>query len=410
MAPTSAKSKATDQAVKPNWAKTRGDAAQDRRTEEGLPSRRRRWPWIVLLVLVAGGAGYGWYRSQMAGTAVPAPEPVAAIGMMQVNPDEMTVIAPQLLERRVKVIGTLDPAHSAQLSSQTGGRIETVTVSPGDAVKAGDILVQVDVEALALELQVQRSTAESTRSQLALAETQLARAQSLVERGVGTTSTLDEARGSVASLRSNLNALEDQVAVAELRLRNATLRAPFDGKVSARDVEPGQYVSIGAALVTIVDLSSVEMQANAAVGSGALLDPGQTVTVSVDGIEGQTFDGTVTRINPVAQEGTRTIPVYISIDNADGRLLGGMFASGQIVVDRAEDAIAVPTDAVRRDQQGIHVLLIEDARLIRQPVEIGGTWADSMTRITDGLTSGQRVVTAPLPALHAGDAVEIVEN
>jgi len=408
MAPTSAPIKSTDRPGKPDWAKSRGELDKDRRAREGLPPRRRKWPWVILALVLAGGGGLGWYLLQNA--ARPAPEPVAAIGAMQVNPDERTVIAPQLLERRVKVIGTLDPVRRAQLSSQAGGRVETVAVSPGDTVKAGDVLVQVDVEALTLELQVQRSTAQSTRSQLGLAETQLARAESLVERGVGTTSTLDEARGSVASLRSNLNALDDQVAVAELRLRNATLRAPFDGTVSARDAEPGQYVSVGAPLVTIVDLASVEMQANAAVGSGALLAPGQKVTVSVDGIEGQTFDGTVIRINPVAQEGTRTIPVYISIDIATGRLLGGMFAIGQIVVNQVPDAIAVPTDAVRRDQQGAYVLRIDEGKLVRQPVEVGGLWADNLTRITDGLKAGQTVVTAPLPALHAGDAIEMVEN
>jgi len=392
---------------KPDWAKTSSELERERRQSEGLPPMRRKWPWVVLILVVAATSGYFWYQdSQQTGVSANV-EPIAA---MQVNPDEMTTIAPQLLERRVKVIGTLDPSGKAQLSSQVGGRVEIVTVSPGDTVNAGDILVQVDVEALTLDLRAQRSTAQSTRSQLALAEAQLGRSESLVKRGVGTTAALDEARGSVASLQANLSALEDQVASAELRLRNATLRAPFDGIVSARSVEPGQYVTIGAPLVTVVDLASVEMQANAAVGSGALLKAGQTVTVKVDGIEDQTFEGVVSRINPVADEGTRTIPVYVKIDNSKGTLLGGMFASGQIVVDRIEQAIAVPTDSIRRDQQGAYVLRIENGKLLRQPIEIGSLWAEDMTRILSGLDVGQKVVTAPLPALHAGDAVELVEN
>ncbi|MBZ0130025.1 MAG: efflux RND transporter periplasmic adaptor subunit [Rhodobacteraceae bacterium] len=364
----------------------------------------------MLIAVLAAAGGYGWYASQQPAGPVSSPEPVPAMAVMQVNSDEMSVIARQLLERRVKVIGTLEPAHSAQLSSQAGGRVETVAVSPGDPVQAGDILVQVDVEALTLELQVARSTAQSTRSHLALGEAQLKRAVSLLERGVGTNSSLDEAQVNVASLRANLSALEDQVAVAELRLRNATLVAPFDGIVSVRAIEPGQYVSIGTPLVTVVDLSSVEMQANAAVASGSLLAAGQAVTISVDGIEDRMFNGIVTRINPVANAATRTIPVYIAIDNADGVLLGGMFAAGQIVVDRVENAIAVPGDAVRRDQRGDYVLVIADGKLVRQPVEIGSVWAEGMTLITSGLEPGQIVVTAPLPALHAGDSVEMVEN
>lgn len=396
--------------AKPDWAKSRSELARDRRAAEGLPAKRRKWPWLLLLLVLAAAGGYVWYQTQQPAQPEAEAEPLAAIAVMQVNPDEMSVMERQLLERRVKVIGTLEPTRSAQLSSQAGGRVETVAVSPGDRVKAGDILVQVDVEALTLELQVQRSTAQSTRSHLALAEAQLKRAISLLERGVGTNSGLDEAQVNVASLRANLSALEDQVAVAELRLRNATLQAPFDGTVSVRAVEPGQYVSIGTPLVTVVDLSSVEMQANAAVASGSLLMAGQVVTITVDGIEDRAFTGTVTRINPVANAATRTIPVYIAIDNADGVLLGGMFAAGQIVVDRVENALAVPGDALRRDQKGDYVLRIEDGTLLRQSVETGDVWAEGMTLITDGLEPGQIVVTAPLPSLHAGDAVEMVEN
>lgn len=411
MAKQTATTKQTAQGPsKPDWAKSRAELARDRRAREGLPARRRKWPWVLLALLAAAGAGYGWYQTQLPVSPDPVADPTPAISVMQVNPDEMTVIAPQVLERRIKVIGTLNPVRSAQLSSQAGGRVETVAVSPGDPVKAGDVLVQVDVEALTLELHVQRSTAESTRSQMALAESQLSRVTSLVERGVGTTSALDQAQVNLASLRANLSALEDQVAVAELRLRNATLRSPFDGVASARNVEPGQYVSIGTPLVTVVDLSSVEMQANAAVGAGSLLEAGQTVTVEVDGIDDRIFAGIVTRINPVADEATRTIPVYVAIDNADGVLLGGMFAAGRIVVERVEAAIAVPTAALRRDQRGVHVLLIEGGKLVRQSVETGLVWSDDLTRVTAGLEPAQIVVTAALPALHAGDAVEMVEN
>lgn len=397
-------------AAKPDWAKSASELARDQRAAEGLPPRRRKWPWVLLISVLAAAGAYVWYQAQQPAGPTVEPDPVPAIAVMQVNSDEMTVIARQVLERRVKVIGTLEPAHSAQLSSQAGGRVEIVAVSPGDPVKSGDILVQVDVEALTLELQVARSTAESTRSRLALGEAQLKRAVSLLERGVGTNSSLDEAQVNVASLRANLSALDDQVAVAELRLRNATLRAPFDGIVSVRSVEPGQYVSIGTPLVTVVDMSSLEMQANAAVASASLLAAGQAVAISVDGIEDRVFNGFVSRINPVADAATRTIPVYVAIDNSDGVLLGGMFAVGQIVVERLPDAIAVPGDAVRRDQKGDYVLTIADGKLQHQPVGIGAVWAEGLTLITSGLEPGQIVVTAPLPALHAGDLVEMVEN
>lgn len=394
---------------KPDWAKGRTETGRDGRTSGRQVKKRRKWPIVLIVLLIAVGA-YAFYASRKPSPVAEAPATMESVSAMQINPDEREVVALRTLQRTVKVIGTLDPSRSTQLSSQTSGRIEDVTAQPGDAVSKGDALIQVDVETLTLDRDLARSNAEATKAQMELAEVQLERVQALVTRGVTTASNLDEAQSTLAGLRANRDAQEDQVSAAELRLRNATLHAPFDGIISERNVEPGQYVAIGTPLMTVVDLSKVEMQANAAVGAGSLLKPAQSVTVRVDGIAGRTFAGTVARINPVAEAETRTIPVYVTIDNAEGMLLGGMFATGQIVVEEATDALAVPTSALREDAKGQHVLRVEDGMLVRQSVETAGTWAGRLTRITDGLTPGQIVVTAPLPELNPGDAAELVEN
>ncbi|UPH72602.1 efflux RND transporter periplasmic adaptor subunit [Abyssibius alkaniclasticus] len=392
---------------KPDWAMSKGEAERARRRREGLPPKRRKWPWMLLVLAIAGGLAYMNKAAfmppvDMAQTPAPAELP------MQINPLEMAVLAPQTLQRTVRVIGTLRPIRQAQLSSQVNGRIEDVRAKPGDRVAEGDVLAQIDVQTLTLELAQVRSNAAATRAQLALAELQLERVQTLVDRGVTTASSLDEAESNVTGLRASVSAQDDQVAGAELRLANATVVAPFDGIISARTAEPGQYVGIGTSLMTIVDLTSVEMQANAPVGTGASLAPGQSVSVKVDGLGTRIFEGIVTRINPVAEEGTRTIPVYVTIDNADGVLLGGMFASGQIVVEQADAALAVPSVALRETADAVQLLRITDGRLEAVSVETGGTWAGGLTRITAGLAAGDRVITAPLPALNAGDAVQIV--
>ena len=385
------------------------EAARARDPAGGGAQKRRVWPWVVLVAVIALGGAYSFYALQNGeDLRDAASEDETLKPVMQVNTVEMTEIEPVTLQRTVKVIGTLDPVRRAQLSSQVSGRIEEVQVRAGDTVAQDDVLVQVDIETLTLELDQVRSNATATRAQLELAEVQLRRVQTLIDRGVSTASNLDEAESNVRGLRASVSALDDQVSGAELRLRNATVRAPFDGVISAREVEPGQYVSIGAPLITVVDLTKVEMQANAPVAVGALLARGQNVSVRVDGIAGRSFAGRVTRINPVANEATRTIPVYVLIDNADRVLLGGMFATGQIVVEEAKEALAVPTVALREDAQGYHLLVIDGNQLRATPVETGGEWAGALTQITSGLSAGQKVVTAPLPALSDGDSVEIV--
>jgi multidrug efflux pump subunit AcrA (membrane-fusion protein) len=130
----------------------------------------------------------------------------------------------------------------------------------------------------------------------------------------------------------------------------------------------------------------------------------------IDGVAGRLFQGRVARIAPVASEGTRTIPVSIMIDNPGGVLLGGMFATAQVVVDAVDGAIAVPTVALRDDAEGAYALVSADDLLVRQGVQTGPVFAGGLTQITDGLGARQTVVTAPLAALRPGDAVTLVEN
>lgn len=400
---------------KPEWAMSRRQRENARRRREGEPPLRRRWPWVLLgaVILVAAG---GWYYSTQIAPALPvaevvAPdEPAADIdSRMQVNPFEYVTVAPQVLQQTIRVTGTIQPSQQSQIASQTSGRVEQVTVRPGDAVAAGDLLVQVDVEQLQLQLDLQLSNVAATQSQLTLAEAQLERTQSLVDRGVATASDLDSARTSVEGLRAQVAALSDQVAQAELSLREATVTAPFAGIIAARSVEPGQFVSTGAPLVTIVDLSTVEMVAQAPVATGAQVAVGQDVEVTVDGIAGRTFMGEVVRINPIATEGARTIPVYVALGNGDGVLLGGMFATGQIVVREARDAIGIPAEAVRDDREGDHVLVIAGDRLERRAVTAGDAWRGDLVQITAGLAAGDVVIAAALPELSAGDGVVLVE-
>jgi len=398
---------------KPDWALTRRERRARERAARGL-APRRRWPW-VLLVLVLGAAVAAWFQRGAITAALNPPETVspadaepAPVPRMQINPAEYGTLAPRDLDRRIKVIGTINPARRADLSAQTGGLVEAVNFRPGDRVVQGDVLVQVDVERLTIELGQARSNAEATRAQLSLAEGQLERVRQLVDRNVATTSTLEEVQSSVDGLRAQLTALDDLVRLAELSLRNATVAAPFDGVVTARAVEPGTVIAAGTTLISLVDLATVELEAAAPVAAGVQLRPGQDVEVRVDGIPDRFFAGKVVRINPVAAAGTRAIPVYIAMDNAEGLLFGGMFATAEVIVASAPGALAVPGEAIRSDAGGSYVLRIEDDVLVRAPVTIAETWAGRLTRVTAGLAAGDEVILAALPELDPGDRVERV--
>lgn len=394
--------------VKPEWAQTRRDKARAARAAAGLPPRRR-WPWVVLALLVVGGIA--WYLlTATQTTEAPTVEVAAAEPVMQINATEVTTIEPQLLTQLVRVSGPISPLRQAALTALVGGVVETVTFRPGDRVGEGEVLVQIDTRNLKIQLDQQRNTAEATRAQLTLAESQLERTLALSDRGLSTSSGLEQAESNVAALRANLAALEGQVTAAEAALEDAAVNAPFSGIVSARSAEPGQAVSPGSPLVSIVDLSVLEMQGSAPVSVNAQIAPGQRVTITVEGIAGKTFEGVVDRVNPVAIEGTRTIPVYIMLENNEGLLRGGMFASGQIVVAEQADALAVPASAIREDATGEYVLKLEDGVLVRQAIERGTSWSRGrIIEIVDGLAAGDTVISASLPELDPGDRFEMVD-
>lgn len=395
--------------AKPEWAQSKRDKENVARAAEGLPPRRRRWPWVLLVLVVAAIAAAVLLRPP----APVEPEETAAAAepVMQINPSEITTVAPQVLQRTIKVTGSLAPARQTEVTSQLAGRIISVAVQPGERVVQGDVLVQIDTESLEIQLRQQRATAEATRAQLVSADRQLERTEELFEEGLAPSSTLEQARSSAEALRANLAALETQVASAEVALRNATVRSPMTGTVSARAVNPGQTVGAGTSLLTIVDLSRIEFEGTAPVASSALIAPGQPVAVTVEGLPGRSFNGVVERVNPVAVTGTRSIPVYIALDNLRGLLRGGMFATGQIVVNEQTDAIAIPATALREDAEGGFVLKVEDDRLVRHAVEQGAAWnRGRLLEITSGLAPGDVIISAPLTQLEPGDQIVMVEG
>ncbi len=392
---------------KPEWAQSRREKENARRAAEGLKPRRRIIPWIILGLIVVGGVAFFVTRP-------PEPEVTASIdegsNARQLLEAETEVVQPRTLSQTVKVTGTLVPGQQSDVASQASGRVLSVAVRPGDTVSEGDVLLEIDRATLELQLSQQRATADATRAQLVSSRQQLERTEELARQGLASPSALEQARSATAALDANLAALESAVQSAELALSNASVISPLSGSVASRSVEPGQTVNAGTPLLTIVNLDEMEFQASASVNSSALVGPGQTVSVQVSGLGNDTFTGSVTRVNPVAVAGTRTVPIYIELDNAEGRLRGGMFATGHITVAEKADAIAIPASAIREDAEGEFVLVLSGETLARHPIEPGREWDRGRIVEVSGIEPGLHIVSAALPELDVGDHYELIED
>ncbi|GLQ11437.1 RND transporter [Devosia yakushimensis] len=390
---------------KPEWAQSRGDEATAEQTAGPVP-KRRILPWLLLTIAVAGATILVMTR--------PEPEAAVSIGqtpiVKQIRRSETTQVSPSNMQQTIKVSGLLAPARQSDVAAQAGGQVLSVEVRPGDTVREGDIIAQIDTESLLIQLEQQQATAEATRAQLVLSEQQLQRTEELAKQGLNTPSALEEARSSAAALRANLVSLENVVKSAQLALDNATVRAPISGIVSSRSVEPGQTVAIGASLVTIVNIDSIEYQASASMSASTLVEAGQSASITVSGLEHRTFTGTVVRVGPVAASGTRAVQIYVSIKNADHALRGGMFATGSVTVSEKHDVIALPSQVLREDSEGSYVLVLEGQFLQRRAVEPGMKWDRGRMIELSGVNAGDVIVSAALAQLSAADPFKLIED
>lgn len=397
---------------KPDWALSPREAANAWRAERGLPPLRRRWRRVaagLLAVGLATGAATVLMETPVADGArlTVAAAPVAT--PKQINRTEWLAVGVQNLRRTIRLVGPIRPSRNIDLAAEVAGRVDAVLYDTGDRVLAGSPLVQVNVERLTVAHRLAVANVEAARAQLALAEEKLARSSALADRGVAAAAQLAEAEATVLQLRASFSALEEQVKAADLDLRLATVRAPFDGVVLSRSVEPGEVVAAGASLITLVDLAEVEMIAAAPVANSAALRPGLAAEVMLDGIKERTFSGQIARIAPSATDNTRTIPVHIAIPNADAMIRGGTFAIARIVMDETQSALAIPATALLTDDAGLHVLALESGHVVRRAVTAGGTWDGGLVEITSGLVAGERLLSAPLSGVSPGTTITFVE-
>jgi RND family efflux transporter MFP subunit len=226
------------------------------------------------------------------------------------------------------------------------------------------------------------------------------RLEQLAANKVSTQEQLDKAKSDVATAKARSQGLISQADIARTALRDAEVTAPFDGAVASRAVDPGSSVSADAELLTVVDISVLEARVLVSTRDVTRLHVGQIAELQIDGHDGQSIDGSIDRINPAANEGSRFVTVHIRIENAGKRLWGGMFATGSILVRERKDIFVLPVSALREDGAGEFVLKLDGGKLVRQSVQVGARWnGGEAVEIANGVKTGDTIVTAPLPAL-----------
>lgn len=377
------------------------------------PRRASLIKWILLLVVIAAAVGFfllrsgdGGAKDEVAASGETAEGEKKPTGPLELAAGDVVTVNTAALVRRLPLSGSLTPLSQTTIKAKVGGELLEVRVREGQAVTKGEVLARIDTRLQQAQVASQRAGLEKAKADLALAKLNLENNQRLLQKNFIAQNVLDTSQSTYESAVANVKLAEAQLELAEIGLRDSVVLAPFAGIISRRLAEPGEKVSSDLPLLGLVDLTQLELQASAPASEIPSVKPGQKAQVRVDGYGDQRFEATVERINPATEQGSRSILIYLSLDNSAGLLRGGMFAQGELVIGESGEGPVVPVAAIRSEAGLKYVMAVVDGKLLQKSVKLGlSTEDNAMVEVREGLVPGDIVVVGRLDALKPGTAV-----
>ena len=341
----------------------------------------------LTVVINACGGDAGSEETRTADSARPA----AIVGANDVFEAKRTDVI-----SGVPVSGSLQPAIDIRINSPIPEILEDVLVREGDPEKKGQVLARFSLTSLAPQ-------AASVEAQRRVAAADYQRMKNLFAEGAVSEKDVENAE---LALRS----AEAGAALAKKRLEEATMRAAETGVIARRLVDAGSRVKDGDQLFQLVNTDQLEFEATVPAQYVGDVRIGAPVALVVTGLEGLAVNGRVSRVNAAADPATRQVRVYVSVPNPGHRMVGGLFASGRIVLSEARAALAIPQAGLKTDDAAkTYVLIVENGHVARRDVKAGVVdEARDMVEIVSGLKGGEQVIVGPIEGVRVGDQIQLV--
>jgi RND family efflux transporter MFP subunit len=348
------------------------------------------------------------------------------------------------VEKSIMVTGSLHPDEETTVSSEVGGRVKSILVDFGQPVRRGQVVVQLDTTELSLQLERTKAALaqamarlglepgaaeepESTagmrqaKAQLEDARARFARSRKLVESGDISRERFEEAqrameareaaydamRDEMRTQLASLRALRAEVALAEKRVKDATVVAPFDGAVGVKHVSPGQYVKENVPLLTIVKTSPLRLRVEVPESAVSEVRVGTELKFATEAAPGQEFSAIVRELNPSLDARSRTLTAEARLTGPDARLKPGSFVQVRLITAKAAPVIALPSAAVYTVAGLNKFFTIEEGKAVERRIpEVLGS--NGWVEIPEGtVPPGSVVAVSNLPLLTNGAAVKV---
>lgn len=355
--------------------------------------------------------------------STPSPSAMGPVGNVRGGPGAGTVkvraVAAEVrtMNNVIRGIGTALPSETVVVRSQVSGPLTQVFFEEGALVKAGDALFAIDPRPFEAKLQQTRAQYQQNEAQLANAEADLRRYQTLFKQNSIARQQVDTQAAQVKQLRASRASLQAQIDQAEIELEYTTVKAPISGRLGLRQVDIGNLVQANATegLVTITQTQPMDVEF--AISEryvpqvAAKFYQGQPLEVQLYDRNFSQFieQGALLSMDNQIDAATGTVKVKARFDNADYALFPNQFVNVWLYAQRYDNSLSVLTDAIQHGRQGAFVFLInEDMTVQRQEIQ-SGIVEGVYTQVLEGLVEGDRVVIEGVDRLRAGSKVEIID-
>lgn len=343
------------------------------------------------------------------------------------------------VSRAIDVVGTLAAQDQVTIASQADGAVSRVLADLGDRVRAGQVLIELDREKLDYNRDNQRAAlgralakygaadpehlpafeqtpdAQKAAAELGQARQAYERAQELTRRQLLPKQSLEDAETTLRSkqaaydsalqnaknLAADIDASNAMARLADRQLRDASIRAPFDGYVQKRLVSIGDFVKSQAPVMSIVRMDSLKATGEIPERMAPWVQSGQPVELSVDAFPGKTINGTMSRISPAVNTATRAFAFEAQVPNADGALKPGTFARIHLKTSLVEPVLTIPYNAMQYRYGVYRAFVLADDHLAMHELKTGDRMGDRM-EILDGIALGDRVALTDVDNLADG--------
>ena len=324
-------------------------------------------------------------------------------------PVEVVPVEARRVEYTVNAVGSVEAFEQVQITARIAGAVEAVRFVEGDRVKKGAVLIEIEPQRYQIAVRSAEATLERAKASKEDAQRTLARREKMLAEGIASAEEIDSVRTRAATSSAEVSQAQAALSLASLNLRDAYVRAPFEGTIQTRTVRTGQYVQAGTVLATLIQREPLLLRLQIPEHEAVQLKVGTRAHFTVRGMEG-TLTAELTHISEAADSATRMVQVVGRIDSPPPPLRPGAFAEIVIPVGASAEAAVIPQTAVRPSERGFLSFVIEDGKAKERVLKLGMRTAEGHVEVKSGVRPGEVLVVRGAEALKEGATVKVLPN